>query len=376
MDMKSIKIALIGGHVTPVLAVLDEFKKKINDGMPISIIFIGRKYISFFEKTETLEYKEISKRGVPFRNLMSGRFTRVLSFRSIIEMFLVPYGLLSSFFLLIKERPTHIISFGGYLGLPICLAAYIIRIPVFVHEQTINPGITNRFISKLAKKIFVSFPQSLSSFPPEKTIFSGNPIRESTLRIDRKPFDVPRTKPVIYVTGGSLGSHSINILIESILVPLLKKYTLIHQTGVSEKYKDFERLSIFKKKLPIDLQSHYYLRHHFSSDEIGYIYSVTDLIIGRSGANTFFEAVKLSIPAIFIPLPWSAGNEQQKHADIFESLKLGKTFNQDHKAAELITLIESTVNNLGAHKNSFTNLDKLYLQNGASILVNEVISRS
>ena len=283
------KILITGGHVTPAVAIIEELKKNPT----IQAVFVGGKYGEVKGKALSYEYQSIIHLGVRFIHLETGRLTRLFSLFTILDFVSFPLGLFRSFCILQKEKPDVILSFGGYIAFPIAISAFFLRIRIFTHEQTLVPGITNRLIACFAQKIFISFPETKRFFDKRKTITTGNPLRTSIFHLIKKPFSIVKTRPIIYITGGSLGSHSINRIIEGILPDLLKKYIVIHQTGNIAKYGDFERLSMYKDK-------NYFLSRHFASDEIGSIYSVSDVIIARSGANTICELIALQKPALLI----------------------------------------------------------------------------
>ncbi len=363
------KILITGGHLAPALAVIEELKKTKPNA---DIIFIGRKYALDSEKTVSLEFKEITKRKILFIPLQAGRLTRLLSIRSARSLLRLPLGFFNAFFIVRDQRPDIILSFGGYLALPIVFWASIFHIPVFTHEQTIKPGLANKIIGTFSKKIFVAFKESKTNFDARKTIVTGNPVRQSIFEIKKKPFLINKDRPVIYVTGGTLGSHSINEHIKNIIRELLKKYIVIHQVGDTKEYHDFESLLELKAKLPADIQSHYFLVKHFFEDEIGYIYSLSDLVVGRSGANTFFELVNLKIPAIFIPLPWASGKEQQFHAEIFARNQTGEIFHQIETSDKLMRIIDKMINNIDSYKDNFKSLSYLYQKNVSQFIVKEI----
>lgn len=364
------KILITGGHLAPALAIIEELKKEKRD---IEIVFVGRKYSLDSEKTISLEFREIEKLGIPFIPLSAGRLTRVMTFRSIRNFLRIPLGFFSAFFILRDQRPDIILSFGSFLALPVAFWGYVFKIPVYSHEQTIKPGLANRLISHFSKIVFVAFSEAKKYFDPSKTLVSGNPVRNAIFEIRSKPFEIDKNKPVIYVTGGSLGSHSINLHIQKILTDLLSEYIVIHQVGDTKEYGDFEKLQEVRNNLPQNLASNYYLRKHFLEDEIGYIYSLTDLCVGRSGANTFFELQALKIPALLIPLPWSAGREQQKHAEIFAREGVGEIFHQVESSGKLLRQIKSMISNLDAYKKNFEKLDYFYKQNAAKFLVKTIL---
>lgn len=367
------KILITGGHLAPALAVIEEIRSNHKE---VEIVFVGRKYALDSEKTISLEYKEITKAKIPFISLQAGRLTRVLTLKTVRNFFRIPLGFINAFFIIQRESPNIVLSFGSYLALPIVFWAYVFKIPVFTHEQTINPGLANKLIGIFSKKIFVAFPEAEKYFNEKKTFLCGNPVRKSVFSIKNKPFTLVKDKPVIYVTGGSLGSHSINVHIKEILKNLLKDYIVIHQAGDTKEYQDFEILTEERAKLPIDMANRYFLRKHFFEDEIGYVYDKCDLVVGRSGANTFFELLTLKKPALFIPLPWSGGREQQKHAEIFAKNKVGEIFHQVEPSEKLLRLINSMIKNINTYKKNFNKLDSIYKQNGSDYLVSQIFNKS
>lgn len=360
------KLLITGGHLAPALGVIDNLSNNTE------VIFVGKKYSLDNEKSFSLEYMEIEKRKLKFYELKTTRLTRIWNLTTLISFFRFPLGLISSLNILLKEKPEAILSFGGYIAFPVCLMAYLINIPIFIHEQTISPGLSNRYIGKLAKKIFISFEETEKYFPKSKIVLTGNPIRKDVLTIKKIPFRLHKNKPVIYVTGGSLGSHSINILIEKIVQQLLTNYIVIHQIGNIQKYHDYERIAKLKNSLPIEIKNNYFIKEHFYSNEMGYVYSVCDLVLGRSGANTIFELIVYSKPAILIPLPWSAENEQLKHALLFQNNKVGEIFNQKEEPHNLLKLIIKTMENITNYKENFTNLKSIYNKNASKIIIQTI----
>lgn len=363
------KLLITGGHFTPALALIEALRKKYP---AISIVFVGRKFISESEKTHSLEYKEIEKRNMRFVHLETGRLTRIMSFKTVVSLFRIPLGFADAFRIIQEEHPTVIFSFGGYVALPIVFWAWCFRIPIYTHEQTIHPGLANRIIGMLAKKIYTAFKEAGAYFNQQKVEVVGNLVRDSIAKTIKKPFSVQKDRPVLYITGGSLGSHSINIHISSLLPRLLKKYIVIHQIGDTKEYEDYSEAIRIKKLLPVSLKRNYYPRKHFFENEIGYIYSLTDLVIGRAGANTFFELVALRKPALFIPLPWAAYNEQKKHAEIFKQYGTGEIFHQSDKSKNLFQIIEKMMNELEMYKKNFRSLQHLYKKNAAAFILKEI----
>lgn len=339
--MKRKKVIFTGGHPAPALAVIDrliEMDKEKN----IQIVFVGKKY-NGDEKSLSFEYKEITARKIPFIVLETGRSTRFLSIKSIINLLKIPFGMYSAWSIISREKPDLLMSFGGYLAYPLAKSANIQKIPVFTHEQTIHPGLANKNISNIAQKIFISFPQSAKFFNSKNIILTGNPIRQGLLKT-KKTLHFDEDIPVIYVTGGSLGAHSVNILIEKIFKKLLESYIVVHQTGSVSEYGDYERLLKLRENLSENLKKRYILKQHFDTNEVGQIFAKSALVIGRSGANTFFELLAFSKKSILIPLPIAAFDEQSKQAKYLEDIGVAKVFDQKDTPENLYNLVKDFIN--------------------------------
>jgi len=359
------KILITGGHVTPAIAVIEKLMKDER----VEIVFVGRRFINEYEKTETFEYQEVTRMGVRFIHLNTGRFSTELSFKSLKRLLLSVSAFFKARDILKKEKPDLILSFGGYIALPVAYAAHFMNIPLFTHEQTIRPGKANKLIARVARTVFVSFEENKKDFPGSHVVVTGNPVRKSVTKVMKKPFEVPATEPVIYITGGSLGAHSINILIEEKLEELLSRYVLIHQTGDVKEYGDYERLVKKREGLSSNLKERYILAPNFYDDEIGYVYNRSDVVMSRAGANTFFELVTLKKPAVLIPLPWSANGEQEEHAKLYEHLGLGVVFNQNSTAKELVETVDKVYSSREDYRKNFSNIPGIVNGNAAETII-------
>ncbi len=365
------KILITGGHITPALAVADELMKHER----VSIVFVGRRHAHEGETTDSLEYKEVEKRHIRFISLRAGRLSRVFSLTSVRQLLRIPVGFARAYKIVSQEEPDVVLSFGGYIAVAVAIAAYFKKIPVFTHEQTMRPGAANIAIAKIAQKIFVAFDSSKEYFPARRVEVTGNPLRTAIFEVRKKPFEIPTGRPVIYVTGGSLGSHAINMHIKHILPALLTQVVVVHQTGDTKRYKDFEELTRARHTLPQHLRDRYFLAKHFLEDEMGYIYSKSDLVVGRAGANTFFELVALKLPAIFIPLPWAGFKEQEKQAAIFTAHRVGEIFNQSHSSEELLALINKATPKIPEYKKNFVHLTSIYHQDAAQKIAQAILQK-
>lgn len=366
------RLLITGGHLTPAIAVIDKILTEKQRYTKINISFVGRKHALDSEKTISFEFKEIHMRNVEFINLEAGKITRLLNLRSFQGIVKIPLGFINAFKILMRVHPGCILSFGGYLALPIVIVGWLMGIPVYTHEQTISPGLSNRIISYFSRKIFYSFERTAHLFPKNKAIYSGNPVRSSIFKVTTKPFELDNTLPTVYITGGSLGSHSINAHVLRILDELTENFNVIHQIGDVKEYNDFEECIKKRNVLTPLKRGRYFPVKHISTSDMGFVYSVADLVVGRAGANTFFELIHLKKPAILIPLPWSANQEQQKQAELFKSYGLGEVFEQKNKSGMLLTLIALVYKDKLKYLNHFHRLPIVMKQDAANCIIHEI----
>jgi UDP-N-acetylglucosamine--N-acetylmuramyl-(pentapeptide) pyrophosphoryl-undecaprenol N-acetylglucosamine transferase len=364
------KVLLCGGHPTPALAVVDELKKNHPE---IELLFVGRKYAIESERTLSYEYKGCIERKVLFRELQAGRLTRLITKSSMLNMLRVPYGFLQALIILLQENPTLVISFGGYIALPIAFWSWILQKPVFTHEQTMKPGSANKLIGFFSQRIFVAFESVMSYFPGHKTQWIGNPVRDVVFKQNPLSFEVDSAVPILYVTGGSLGSHSINHHVFSLLPQLVQTFVIIHQTGDVKEYGDYEHAMKLKREFKKTNPNRYIPLAHVSDADIGMVYGKAEFIIGRSGANTFFELIALQKPAIFIPLPWSANGEQKAHADFFKEHGIGEVFDQKNDSAILLATIKTMHGKISRYTKAFQSLPLQLKRDATQTLVEKIL---
>ncbi len=320
------KVVIIGGHPTPAIALIDNLEKEKN----IEIYFFGRKKSTEGDNAQSLEYKLLSNRkSIKFYSITTGRLQRKFTKYTIPSLLKIPFGFLQSLFYLIKIKPNLVVGFGGYLSVPVIISSYILRIPIFVHEQTSIPGLSTQITGKLAKKIFISFRSSSKFFDYQKVIFSGNLLRDEII----KPSDLNNSElkkflelqgPLLYVTGGGQGSKLINDFMVNNFDEIIKTpYRFIIQTGSLNNAKSYSDLK-FKKSLQDNLKQKIFIIEHLRTSEVGAILNKKPIIFGRSGANTITEIVYHQIPSILVPLDIAAGSEQLQNAQLLTDKNLAK----------------------------------------------------
>ena len=342
------KIVIIGGHLSPALSVIDALPKDAK------ILFVGRKYALEGDNALSLEYRTITELKIPFIGLNTGRLQRKLTRFTFFSLIKFPFGIIKSFLILFEFRPDVVMGFGGYVSIPVILCAFILKIPVVVHEQTMEAGLANRIVSRFANKICISWQTSRKYFPKAKIVFTGNPIRRFPI-LNPAPtghVSIFRNRlPIIYVTGRSSGSHAINALVEGILKELLEAYNIIHQAGDAHEYCDFDRLEELRQSLPERLRNNYILKKFIDPSEIGDLINSSSLIISRSGMNTITELLYFEKPSLLIPLPFSQNNEQLKNAKFLEKLGLGVVLQQEKlDSRKVLQTIKYMFKNIGNYK--------------------------
>jgi UDP-N-acetylglucosamine--N-acetylmuramyl-(pentapeptide) pyrophosphoryl-undecaprenol N-acetylglucosamine transferase len=309
------KILISGGHLTPALALIDYIR---DNKIESSIVFLGRLYSQEIDKQESQEKKEIEKRNIPFIPYSAPRAKSTLLGKPLFFFqFIGAYC--KALFLLIRHRPTIYVTFGGYLAVPIALAAWSLGIKIITHEQTVTAGQANLFIAKLARKVALSHTESAKHFPKSKVVITGNPIRPDLISAKPKrpswAKDLSTNKPTLLITGGNQGSYIINTTISQVLPKIITTWNVIHACGnPTSKINYKSELLKMKGTLHAAHRKNYVVREWLSTPELAWVYNIIDGAISRSGANTVQELAFAQVPTIFIPLPFSKGNEQLLNA--------------------------------------------------------------
>lgn len=275
------KIVLTGSHLTPALAL----KAKLPE-----------------HAWQVIELK-----------IPSPKFSRHQPILAALSLIKLPLSFFRAYQSLLKIKPRLVVSFGGYVALPVCAAAKLLNLPLIIHEQTFKAGLTSRLTALLADKIAISWPSSRPYFSKNKTVLTGNPIRKEILNI--KLNARRHALPAVYITGGHQGSKIINATVAKILPQLLKNFTVYHQFGLAQSELAYEKQREFK-------HPRYILKRWFSAPQLAKILQQTNLVISRSGVNTITELAYLQLPAVLIPLTTAQKNEQITNARFLESLGL------------------------------------------------------
>jgi len=303
-----------GGHIFPLVAVARKLREKLGEDVELLCVGSGSE----------IEKETMKAEGIPAKYIFAGKMRRYFSALNFVDFFKIPIGLIQSLFILLRFMPDAVFSKGGYVSVPVVIAAWMYRIPVIIHESDATPGTANKILAKFSTKIAVSYPSTQSYFEASKTAIIGNPVRdginEGNKDEARKTFGFSESRPVILVLGGSQGSEVINEAIIRILPKLIQHTQIIHQTGG----KNYEKVLHQAGEQGIKAgRGGYYAAPFLDFEKLKQAYAVSDLVISRAGANIIAEIAANAKPNILIPLEHSAQDHQRMNA--YEIAKAGGT---------------------------------------------------
>jgi UDP-N-acetylglucosamine--N-acetylmuramyl-(pentapeptide) pyrophosphoryl-undecaprenol N-acetylglucosamine transferase len=298
-----------GGHTSPGLAVATLLRERGE-----TCVWMGSR--------AGVEARLVPARGIPYVSVPTGKLRRYWAWQNVIDLTVrVPAGIVAAWRHLRRLRPRVVFSTGGFVGLPAVVAAALARIPLVVHEQTAVPGLANRIAGRLAHRIAVTFPDTARVFPPTKVVWTGNPLRPELRGGSRAAavahFSLDPSLAVVYVTGGAQGAHRINRTVGEILPGLLTLAQVIHQCGDNPTTADRAWLEARRAELPPALARRYAVIPYVGA-ELASVYAAAALVVGRAGAGTVNECCHLGVPALYIPLPGTSGDEQTANARYVE----------------------------------------------------------
>ena len=298
-----------GGHTSPALAVAALLGER-----SIPCAWIGSR--------AGVEARRAPERGIPYFAIPTGKLRRYWAWQNLTDVLVnVPAGVLGAARLLGRLRPRVVFATGGFVALPVVLAAAALRIPVVVHEQVSVPGLANRIAARFARRIAITFPESARHFPAARTAVTGNPLRPE-LRTGARAdaiarFGLDAALPLVYVTGGAQGAQRLNRAVGGTLAPLLEHAQVIHQCGDNPATGDRQWLEARRAALPPALAARFTIVPSVGAELAG-IYASAALVVARAGAGTVNECCQLGVPALYIPLPGTRGDEQTANARLVE----------------------------------------------------------
>ncbi len=282
--MSKYKIIMTGGgtagHVTPNLALCPKLKEK---GFEI-------KYIG---STNGIEKNIIQENNIPYFGISSGKLRRYFDIKNFSDPFKVLKGVFQAASILSKEKPDVVFSKGGFVAVPVVIAAHLKKIPIVAHESDMTPGLANKLSAPFCDKLCVTFRESLKYIKDNKGILTGSPIREEILNGSKsegiKLCRFSDDKKILFIMGGSTGSKIINDTIRNNINDLLKQFNIIHVCGKNNLDYNYSNLQG-------------YAQFEYVNEELPDLMAAADYIISRAGANSIFEFLSLKKPTLLIPL--------------------------------------------------------------------------
>ncbi len=286
------------GHVTPNMALIPFLKEEGYD-------------IQYIGSYHGIEKKLIEDLGVTYHGIASGKLRRYFDPKNFSDPFKVVKGYAQASRLIKKLKPNIIFSKGGFVSVPVVLAAKRRRVPVIIHESDITPGLANRIAIPSATKVCCNFPETMEHIPEGKAELTGTPIRQELFSGSReeglKICGFSGEKPVLMVMGGSQGSVAVNGAIRNNLEGLLTRFDIVHLCGKGNRDENLAEKAG-------------YCQIEYARDELTHLFAATNLIVSRAGANAICELLALDIPNILIPLPAAQSRgDQILNAKSFEN---------------------------------------------------------
>lgn len=332
------KIILTGGgtagHVTPNIALMSELKVR-----DYEIHYIGSK--------EGIEKHLLKEFDIPYYEISSGKLRRYFDLKNFSDPIRIIKGFSEARKIIKKVAPDIVFSKGGFVTVPVVLAAKAKKIPTVIHESDISPGLANRICLPYASMVCANFPETLEHLPEGKVTLTGSPIRKELFLGNRiKGLDFcgfTANKPVILVIGGSLGSVVVNKAIRSVLPQILENFQVIHLCG-KDKMDD----SLKDKKG--------YVQFEYIQKELCDLLSSASLVISRSGANAICELLALGKPNVLIPLSKEASRgDQILNADSFKKQGFSYVIKEEELTGQrLLDAIDEVYNNREKYKEAMS----------------------
>ncbi|WP_267814010.1 undecaprenyldiphospho-muramoylpentapeptide beta-N-acetylglucosaminyltransferase [Staphylococcus aureus] len=290
---------------------------------------------------------------IKYYPISSGKLRRYISLENAKDVFKVLKGILDARKVLKKKKPDLLFSKGGFVSVPVVIAAKSLNIPTIIHESDLTPGLANKIALKFAKKIYTTFEETLNYLPKEKADFIGATIREDLKNGNAhngyQLTGFNENKKVLLVMGGSLGSKKLNSIIRENLDALLQQYQVIHLTGKGLKDDQVKKSG--------------YIQYEFVKEDLTDLLAITDTVISRAGSNAIYEFLTLRIPMLLVPLGLDQSRgDQIDNANHFADKGYAKAIDEEQLTAQILLQElnemeqERTriINNMKSYEQSYT----------------------
>lgn len=345
------KVLLTGGgtagHVTPNIALLPGLKEA---GFEI-------RYIGSYNG---MERGLIEKEGIPYFGISTGKFRRYLSFKNLSDPIRVLKGYAESVKIIRDYQPDVVFSKGGFVSVPVVLAAKKCHVPVIIHESDMTPGLANKLSIPSATKVCCNFPETLEKLPADKAVLSGSPIRKELLSGDKQAglrfTGLSADRPILMMMGGSTGSRIINQVLREALPELLKQFQIIHLCGKGNLDSSLNHVSG-------------YVQYEYISNELKDLMAASDIILSRAGANAICELLALKKPNVLVPLSAAVSRgDQILNAASFERQGFSYVIQEENlKVSTLLKAVQEVYQNRSVYINA---MSKSKQSNGVDIVLN------
>ncbi|QOR34397.1 undecaprenyldiphospho-muramoylpentapeptide beta-N-acetylglucosaminyltransferase [Clostridium sp. 'deep sea'] len=319
------------GHVNPAIALFSDLQKKGWD-----IRYIG--------SYNGIERKLITDLNIPYYPISTGKLRRYFDFKNFTDPFRVTRGILQARKILKRIRPKLIFSKGGFVPVPVVIAAKQLKIPIILHESDLTPGLANKIALRYADKIFTTFPETAQYLKKYNAVYTGTPIRQEILNGDQdsglKLCGFTKDKPIIMVMGGSSGSKAINDCVREILPELLTQFQLIHLCGKGHLDNSLENTKG-------------YAQFEYINEAMPHVFAIADMLVARAGANTLFEVLQLKLPNLLIPLSKKVSRgDQIENAQSFKDQGFSLVLQEEDMNPNTLLM---NIYDLNEHKNDYIN---------------------
>lgn len=315
-----------GGHFYPLLAVAEEL---VNMSERPALYYIG---------PTPFAAEALTQLGITYVWCPAGKQRRYFSLLNFTDPFKTFFGIFVAIWKLYVIYPDVIFSKGSFVSVPVLIAARLLRIPVVIHESDTVPGRANLLAKKFARYIAISYPEAAAHFPSDRTALVGIPIRRAITTPPADPFavlNIPNDRPLLLVTGGSLGAEYLNNAVLQTLPELLTQYQVFHLAGSTL----YESLRLTAKAYITDpeLQRHYYLEASVTAEVMAALYTAATLVISRSGSSSIHETALYGKPSILVPIPETVSRDQRTNAYAYASTGAASVIEQQNLTAHLLT---------------------------------------
>lgn len=346
-----------GGHFYPLIAIAEALRvRDAANGTDIDLYFMG---------PEPYHPDSLTRHNIKFVRCPAGKRRRYWSIYNYLDVFKTFAGFFVAFGKLLHLYPDVVMSKGGYTSVPVVLAAWLLRIPIVLHESDAVAGRANMLAARFARYIGIAHDEAAQYFPKDKVALVGMPIRDSFFTPTQNPHDVlgiPADRPVVFVTGGSLGAERINDLVLNALDELLPHYTVVHQVGTDNEQavRDAAAALITDQSLA----TRYFVHGRLTGDQMAAAQDAAAIIVSRAGSGSIFEIALKGKPSILIPIPEDVSRDQRSNAYAYAETGAATVLEQhnltdDLLASEIRHILENTdvYQNMQTAARNFTRSD-------------------